>query len=312
LRVRALVIRRAAGTIASMPLSRPRRHGAALLLAAALLASAAASADAAPTIKKSAQLKDGVITKAKLSKSLQKELAKAGKPGAAGATGPVGAAGPAGPAGAAGGVGPVGPTGPEGVPGPATEATIADGSILTAKLGNNVVTLAKLALGSVGTAQIIDGAVGSDDLAGQAVTPAKLSADAVDHRYHVRDSSLVITTVGADAASGQTVATAPGLPAGKYLITATASYSVGLLGTGEAKGFCRLNSGSGPWDEHAFSSLGDGAHSTGGTLSFSVAGTAGGGETPNLRCARTTGSVIDVSQVKIHAVRVTNTTTSSQ
>jgi len=303
LRVRALAIRRAAGTIGSMTLTRPRRSGAALLTAAALLAAAATSADAATTIKKSAQIKDGVITKAKLSKSLQKELAKAGKPGA---TGPGGAAGPA------GGPGPVGPQGPEGIPGPATEATIADGSILTAKLGNNVVTLAKLAMGSVGTAQIIDGDVGSDDLASQAVTPAKLSANAVDHRYHVRDSSLVITTVGSDAASGQTVATAPGLPAGKYLITATASYTVGLLASGEAKGFCRLSSGSGPWDEHAFSSLGDGAHGIGGTLSFSVAGTAGGGETPNLRCARTTGSVIDVSQVKIHAVRVTNTTTSSQ
>ena len=136
------------------------------------LAGDAVSLMSSPGATKSANstktAKKALKTAKKADKTAKKALAEAKK--AKARTGPAGPAGPAGAQGAAG---------PAGAQGPAGTATVSDGEITTAKLGNDAVTSAKIADGTITAGDLATDSVGADEIQTGAVGSAEVATDAV-------------------------------------------------------------------------------------------------------------------------------------
>ena len=154
----------------------------------------------------SKDVKDGTLASADLSSAVRAQLAKAGTAGPAGAKGDAGAAGAKGDTGATGPAGAKGETGPQGPAGPGG-ATLADGSVTTAKLANASVSRAKIQGAAVGNDELDFNAVTTAEVQNNSLTTADLADNAVTSAK-ITDQTVTLSDLqGADVTGPVTFAT---------------------------------------------------------------------------------------------------------
>jgi hypothetical protein len=106
----------------------------------------------------SVDVRDGTLRLSDLGNALRATIEA---PGLAGPQGVAGSMGPAGPAGAKGDAG---PTGPQGLPGAPGQATVADGSVTSAKIADGTVDTVDIATDAVRTAKVLNGSLNAADV----------------------------------------------------------------------------------------------------------------------------------------------------